>query len=142
MLAPDTLVTAAPQRGAAAARDAVLDADERHQYLTFLLGEEMFAIGILAIREIIEYGELTEVPMTPPFIQPKAGVAGRSDRRLSMEAIRNRMAWSVNAMENGSPAKPPSAWVAMTPMLARLMPPPMAGHRQANRNPRQTPHKP
>ena len=38
------------------------------QYLTFTLGKEMFAIGILAIREIIEYGNLTEVPMTPPFI--------------------------------------------------------------------------
>ncbi len=41
--------------------------DYSQQYLTFSLGEEMFAIGILAIREIIEYGCLTEVPMVPPF---------------------------------------------------------------------------
>ena len=44
-------------------------AADQQQYLTFTLGEEMFAIGILAIREIIEYGHLTEVPMTPPFIR-------------------------------------------------------------------------
>lgn len=45
-----------------------LTEDDR-QYLTFSVGEEMFAIGIMAIREIIEYGEVTEVPMMPPFIR-------------------------------------------------------------------------
>ena len=51
-------------------------AGEQHQYLTFLLGEEMFAIGILAIREIIEYSHLTEVPMTPPFIRGVINLRG------------------------------------------------------------------
>jgi purine-binding chemotaxis protein CheW len=49
---------------------------EQQQYLTFTLGEEMFAIGILAIREIIEYGNLTEVPMTPPFIRGVINLRG------------------------------------------------------------------
>lgn len=49
---------------------------EQQQYLTFNLGEEMFAIGILAIREIIEYGHLTEVPMTPPFIRGVLNLRG------------------------------------------------------------------
>jgi purine-binding chemotaxis protein CheW len=52
------------------------DAAEQQQYLTFTLGEEMFAIGILAIREIIEYGHLTEVPMTPPFIRGVINLRG------------------------------------------------------------------
>lgn len=56
-----------------AAREA---ASEQHQYLTFTLGVEMFAIGILAIREIIEYGHLTEVPMTPPFIRGVINLRG------------------------------------------------------------------
>ncbi|WP_295990911.1 chemotaxis protein CheW [Rugamonas sp.] len=38
------------------------------QYLTFLLGTEMFAIGILAIKEIIEYNGVTPVPQMPPSI--------------------------------------------------------------------------
>lgn len=42
---------------------------DQNQYLTFLLGEEMFAIGILSIREIIEYGVVTDVPLTPAFIR-------------------------------------------------------------------------
>ena len=49
---------------------------EQQQYLTFSLGDEMFAIGILAIREIIEYGNLTEVPMTPPFIRGVINLRG------------------------------------------------------------------
>lgn len=49
---------------------------EQNQYLTFLLGEEMFAIGILSIREIIEYGVVTDVPMTPPFIRGVLNLRG------------------------------------------------------------------
>lgn len=53
----------------------VLD-EQQQQYLTFCLGEEMFAIGILSIREILEYGQLTEVPMTPPFIRGVINLRG------------------------------------------------------------------
>src|SRR5512143_3553897 len=49
---------------------------DQQQYLTFTLGDEMFAIGSLAIREIIEYGHLTEVPMTPPFIRGVINLRG------------------------------------------------------------------
>ncbi len=51
-------------------------ADEQQQYLTFMLGDEMFAIGILSIREIIEYGFVTDVPMTPPFIRGVLNLRG------------------------------------------------------------------
>ncbi|MGE5490443.1 MAG: chemotaxis protein CheW [Actinomycetota bacterium] len=61
---------------AAGAVAAALNAGEQQQYLTFTLGEEMFAIGILAIREIIEYGQVTEVPMTPPFIRGVINLRG------------------------------------------------------------------
>jgi purine-binding chemotaxis protein CheW len=47
------------------------------QYLTFMLGGETFAIGILRIKEIIEYGELTEVPMMPRFIRGVINLRGR-----------------------------------------------------------------
>lgn len=39
--------------------------DRQGQYLTFALGEETYAVGILAIKEIIEFGGLTRVPMMP-----------------------------------------------------------------------------
>jgi purine-binding chemotaxis protein CheW len=46
------------------------------QYLTFLLGGEMFAIPILNIKEIIEYGHLTTVPMMPGFIRGVINLRG------------------------------------------------------------------
>ncbi len=46
------------------------------QFLTFLLGSETCAIGILAIKEIIEYGKLTEVPMTPPCVRGVINLRG------------------------------------------------------------------
>ena len=56
---------------------ATLAAEEQaRQYLTFLLGGEMFAIGILNIKEIIEYGSLTEVPMMPEFIRGVINLRG------------------------------------------------------------------
>jgi purine-binding chemotaxis protein CheW len=51
-------------------------ADEEQQYLTFLLSGEMFALGILNIKEIIEYGSLTEVPMMPGFIRGVINLRG------------------------------------------------------------------
>jgi purine-binding chemotaxis protein CheW len=50
--------------------------EEDHQYLTFLLSSEMFAIAILNIKEIIEYGSLTEVPMMPNFIRGVINLRG------------------------------------------------------------------
>lgn len=46
------------------------------QYLTFMLGQETFAIGILAIKEIIEYGEVTAVPMMPPSVRGVLNLRG------------------------------------------------------------------
>jgi purine-binding chemotaxis protein CheW len=51
-------------------------AAEQKQYLTFMLGGEMFAIGILGIKEIIEYAGLTEVPMMPPCIRGVINLRG------------------------------------------------------------------
>lgn len=55
---------------------SVVAADEEQQYLTFLLGGEMFAIAILNIKEIIEFGNLTEVPMMPGFIRGVINLRG------------------------------------------------------------------
>ena len=55
-----------------------IEAEQKEsQYLTFLLGGEMYAIGILNIKEIIEYGQVTEVPMMPSFIRGVINLRGR-----------------------------------------------------------------
>ncbi len=46
------------------------------QYLTFFLQKEMYAIGILNIKEILEFGGLTPVPMMPDFIRGVTNLRG------------------------------------------------------------------
>ncbi|WP_347985798.1 chemotaxis protein CheW [Methylomonas sp. AM2-LC] len=46
------------------------------QYLTFVLGGEVYAIGILNTKEIIDYGYLTEVPMMPSFVRGVINLRG------------------------------------------------------------------
>ena len=46
------------------------------QYLTFMLGEEQFAVGILGIKEIIEYGNLAGVPMMPDCVRGVINLRG------------------------------------------------------------------
>lgn len=46
------------------------------QYLTFTLGTGIFAIGIGAIKEIIEYEPVTAVPLMPPFVRGVINLRG------------------------------------------------------------------
>ncbi|MEB0136610.1 chemotaxis protein CheW [Actimicrobium sp. CCC2.4] len=46
------------------------------QYLTFSLGRDLFAVGILVIKEIIQYGQLTTVPLMPAFIRGVINLRG------------------------------------------------------------------
>jgi purine-binding chemotaxis protein CheW len=50
--------------------------EDEKQYLTFTLKGDMFAIGILHIKEILEYGQLTPVPMMPAFIRGVINLRG------------------------------------------------------------------
>ena len=49
---------------------------DQQQYLTFRLGGETYAMGILSIKEIIEYGNITEVPRMPEFIRGVINLRG------------------------------------------------------------------
>ncbi len=50
--------------------------DSPQQYLTFSLGGEVFALGILNVKEIIEFGNITEIPMMPTFIRGVINLRG------------------------------------------------------------------
>ncbi|MDD4944080.1 MAG: chemotaxis protein CheW [Rhodoferax sp.] len=43
--------------------------DETLQYLTFSLGDEVFAMDIRSVREIIQHGAMTVVPLMPEFVR-------------------------------------------------------------------------
>jgi purine-binding chemotaxis protein CheW len=46
------------------------------QYLTFMLGGETYGIGIMAVKEIIEFSGITEVPMMPESIRGVINLRG------------------------------------------------------------------
>jgi purine-binding chemotaxis protein CheW len=62
--------------GRTAAGFAAPPARDPLQYLTFMLRGEVYAIGILSIKEIIEYGGLTGVPMMPATIRGVINLRG------------------------------------------------------------------
>lgn len=41
---------------------------ETNQYLTFKLGEEVFGLDVIQIKEILEYIKITKIPQTPDFM--------------------------------------------------------------------------
>lgn len=47
---------------------SVADITEAMQYLTFKLDEEVFALEISQVREVLDYTTVTKVPQTPEFM--------------------------------------------------------------------------
>ena len=68
---------------------------DQHQYLTFMLGREAFALGILSIKEILEYSAPTEIPMMPPYIRGVVNLRGAAVPVIDLCARFNRPATSV-----------------------------------------------
>jgi purine-binding chemotaxis protein CheW len=50
--------------------------DQATQYLTFLLGEEVFALDIRSVREIIQVCPMTPVPLMPSFVRGVINLRG------------------------------------------------------------------
>ena len=46
------------------------------QYLTFVLGEEVFAMDIRSVREIIQHAAITVVPLMPGFVRGVINLRG------------------------------------------------------------------
>jgi purine-binding chemotaxis protein CheW len=51
-------------------------AERKQQYLAFGLGGDAFAMEIVFVKEVIQYGELTEVPLMPPFLRGVINLRG------------------------------------------------------------------
>ncbi len=50
--------------------------ERKKQYLAFGLGGEALAIEIEYVKEVIQYGDLTQVPMMPPFVRGVINLRG------------------------------------------------------------------
>lgn len=78
---------------------------ETKQYLTFKLGEEIFGVDVIQIREILEYIKVTKIPQTPDFmcgvINLRGSVVPVIDMRLKfgMEKIERTIDTCIIVME-------------------------------------------
>jgi purine-binding chemotaxis protein CheW len=88
----DTLIRSERQSTAPDAQEA---GPRGQQYLTFTVAGEMFAVGIAAIKEIIEYRAPTDVPMMPSFMRGVINLRGRVVPVIDLSARFGRTAASV-----------------------------------------------
>lgn len=79
-MTPEVSSASASAPGAAATARAAIAAaaaaELRAQHLTFWLGDSVFALGIDSVREIIQYGQMTRVPLTPAFVRGVINLRG------------------------------------------------------------------
>ena len=48
------------------------------RFLTLTLGEELFAIDIFSVREILDYTDITRIPQTPEYMRGVVNVRGNA----------------------------------------------------------------
>ncbi|HUB79977.1 MAG TPA: chemotaxis protein CheW [Bryobacteraceae bacterium] len=51
---------------------------ETNQYMTFKLGNELFAIAVSHVREVLEVPQITRVPTAPAYMRGVVNVRGRA----------------------------------------------------------------
>jgi len=51
---------------------------ETGQYMTFKLGNELFAIGVNQVREVLEVSQITRMPTAPPWMRGVVNVRGQA----------------------------------------------------------------
>lgn len=54
-----------------------VESEDAHKYLTFLLPGKVYAVSIMKVKEIIEYGKVIDVPMMPDFINGAINLRGQ-----------------------------------------------------------------
>lgn len=70
--------------------------DTALQYLTFSLEEEVFAMDIRTVREIIQYGAMTTVPLMPKFVRGVINLRGAVVPVIDLQARFGRPAAQIS----------------------------------------------
>ena len=79
-----------PEGGAVNASAALAAGGETQQYLTFSIGGEQFALVILSIKEIIQFGHITTVPLMPDYLRGVMNLRGAVVPVIDLSARFNR----------------------------------------------------
>jgi purine-binding chemotaxis protein CheW len=68
--------------------------NETNQYMTFKLGDEIFAINVAKVREVLEVPQITRVPTAPRYMRGVVNVRGQS---IPVVDLRTRFGLPVEA---------------------------------------------
>ncbi len=52
------------------------EVNRTRQFLTFLIGQDLFGVDILEVKEILEISTITQIPMTPNYIRGVINLRG------------------------------------------------------------------
>ncbi len=78
---------------------------ETRQYMTFRLGDELFAIDVAQVREVLEVSQITKVPTAPPYMRGLVNVRGQATAvadlrlRFGMERLPDTVNTRIIVME-------------------------------------------
>jgi purine-binding chemotaxis protein CheW len=64
------------------------------QYITFKLGDELFAINVSQVREVLEVTQITKVPTAPEYMRGVVNVRGKA---IPVVDLRQRFGLAKNA---------------------------------------------
>jgi purine-binding chemotaxis protein CheW len=80
---------------ARAAPSAAVAAEPPAQFLTFMLGQDVFALDIRSVREIIQFCPMTAVPLMPAFVRGVINLRGAVVPVIDLHARFGRPAATV-----------------------------------------------
>ena len=75
---------------------AVAEITQTTQYLTFKLGDEVFALDISKVREVLDFTSVTKVPRTPEFMRSVINLRGSV-----VPVVDLRLKFGMSKTENG-----------------------------------------
>jgi len=75
---------------------AVAEMTQTTQYLTFRLGDEVFALDISKVREVLDFTTVTKVPRTPEFMRGVINLRGSV-----VPVVDLRLKFGMSKTENG-----------------------------------------
>lgn len=76
--------------------DIAVAENSSSQYLTFALGDDVFAMDIRTVREIIQYSAMTTVPLMPDFVHGVINLRGAVVPVIDLQARFGRRPAGVN----------------------------------------------
>ena len=91
----------APEALAAGPTPPMADGVEARQYVTFLSGNEVFAVEMAPVQEIIRVPDIVRVPLSPPSLEGLANLRGKV---LPIVSLRRALGFAERSSDDASRA--------------------------------------